>query len=232
MIRNFGKIVKKHAKDREFNYERILWDYQQDEPELYAVRQIHVWNSDDNLNCAEPWHDYGNYKSFGITDPNSMFFLWDYRNREALVYCKENGKFYSTKEEGEWWNHSENCDTPGRTALAEEIPAPKGNVKLSVEMFFDKELEKDVLEQWKLARTQQLLGEVKDLQKKIEEYSQKLEDLKINHPRAWKQIQNAQKDYFHLKELNDSICADIQSLEICYPTKLNVVEKPFKKINL
>lgn len=209
---NFKKIIDKHVSDNEFNYKRILWDYQQCEPELYAVCQIHVANSDDNLNCAEPWHNYGNYKQFGIVDPDSMYSLWDYRARDLVVYCKENGKFYSTKDEGEWWNHSESCDTPGRTALADEIAAPKESFRTSIEMLFDKELEKEVFGQWKIARTQLLLEEATSLQKKIDEYSQKLEALKASHPRAWKQIKEAEKECLSLREKRGAILVQTQIL--------------------
>ena len=99
-------------------------------------------NPDDNLNCAEPWHDYGNYK--GIINPKHVCFTykvngsnsrgwggndWDDMRRGKLVLALidfNDRVAYRVCREGNEYNHSENNDCPGRDAIAEKVEMPAG----------------------------------------------------------------------------------------------------------
>lgn len=209
---NIYDYAKSQIQNDEFCYSKVLFDYQQNNPNLYVVQKIGYVNSDDNLNCAEPWHSYGNYKLFGIADPQSLYSLWNYINREMFVYCKENGKFYSTKDEGNSWDHSENNLTPGRTALAEEVKSPSEALKSSVEMFFDESLKKSAYDYWKRVHLDYLHVVADSYNKKIEESAKKLETLKTEHPRAKKQIEIAVKEYEKNEKYHQSILEKINIL--------------------
>lgn len=108
------------------------------------VNQINldIINPDDNLNCAEPWHDYGNYK--GVINPKHVCFTykvngsysrgwggndWDDMRRGKLVLALidfNDRVAYRVCREGNEYNHSENNDCPGRDAIAEKIEMPDG----------------------------------------------------------------------------------------------------------
>lgn len=116
------------------NKDEVMFQYQMINSKC-AIRPLSIPNPDDNLNCAEPWHDYGNWKSVGINKSDKLFTLWDYVNRKMVVYNQTQNKVYSTKEEGKWWNHSESNDTPGRTAF-DKVVDMTADEKTSIEEFF------------------------------------------------------------------------------------------------
>lgn len=104
-------------------------------------------NPDDNLNGAEPWHDYGNYKSIGINPKHVCFAYktnstlsqgwcandWDDMkyNRLVLAFIDFNDRVaYRVCRQGNDYNHSESNTCPGRNAIAEKIDMPDGASEL------------------------------------------------------------------------------------------------------
>jgi hypothetical protein len=210
MTEIFQKKIKDNAIGRStFDYSDVLFQCQNYSPDLYAVKKEYVFTPDDELHCGEPWHDYGNYKNVGITDNNSIYTLWDCETRTVVLYSTETKKFYSSKEQGQWWNHSENNDTPGRRAFDKEIEADEKMTK-SVEMFFSAEVEKEIAELWKTFKKEDTLRRSSIAEKRLLEAKVKLEDLKVNHRRAWKQIENAEAEVAKLQKNYDKLVEEIK----------------------
>jgi hypothetical protein len=210
MTEIFQKKIKDNAVGRStFDYSDVLFQCQNYSPDLYAVKKEYVFTPDDELHCGEPWHDYGNYKNVGITDNNSIYTLWDCETRTVVLYSTETKKFYSSKEQGQWWNHSENNDTPGRRAFDKEIEADEKMTK-SVEMFFSAEVEKEIAELWKTFKKEDTLRRSSIAEKRLLEAKVKLEDLKVNHRRAWKQIENAEAEVAKLQKNYDKLVEEIK----------------------
>lgn len=210
MTEIFQKKIKDNAIGRStFDYSDVLFQCQNYSPDLYAVKKEYVFTPDDELHCGEPWHDYGNYKNVGITDNNSIYTLWDCETRTVVLYSTETKKFYSSKEQGQWWNHSENNDTPGRRAFDKEIEADEKMIK-SIEMFFSAEVEKEIAELWKTFKKEDTLRRSSIAEKRLLEAKAKLEDLKVNHRRAWKQIENAEAEVAKLQKNYDKLVEEIK----------------------
>jgi hypothetical protein len=210
MTEIFQKKIKDNAVGRStFDYSDVLIQCQNYSPDLYAVKKEYVFTPDDELHCGEPWHDYGNYKNVGITDNNSIYTLWDCETRTVVLYSTETKKFYSSKEQGQWWNHSENNDTPGRRAFDKEIEADEKMTK-SVEIFFSAEVEKEIAELWKTFKKEDTLRRSSIAEKRLLEAKVKLEDLKVNHRRAWKQIENAEAEVAKLQKNYDKLVEEIK----------------------
>jgi hypothetical protein len=135
--------------------------------------------------------------------------LWDCETRTVVLYSTETKKFYSSKEQGQWWNHSENNDTPGRRAFDKEIEADEKMIK-SVEMFFSAEVEKEIIELWKTFKKEDTLRRSSIAEKRLLEAKAKLEDLKVNHRRAWKQIENAEAEVAKLQKNYDKLVEEMK----------------------
>ena len=172
------------------NKDEVMFQYQMQNSK-YAIRPLGIPNPDDNLNCAEPWHDYGNWKSVGINESDKLFTLWDYVNRKMVVYNQTQNKVYSTKEEGKWWNHSESNDTPGRTAF-DIVVDMTIDEKASIEEFFSSKKD-EIFAEFKMYLKNEAFKELKKAEEKLKNAESTLEDLKINHKRAFRQIENAEK---------------------------------------
>lgn len=210
MTEIFQKKIRDNAISRStFDYSDVLFQCQNYSSDLYAVKKEYVFTPDDKLHCGEPWHDYGNYKNVGITDNNSIYTLWDCETRTVVLYSTETKKFYSSKEQGQWWNHSENNDTPGRRAFDKEIEADEKMTK-SVEMFFSAEVEKEITELWKTFKKEDTLRRSSIAEKRLLEAKAKLEDLKVNHRRAWKQIENAEVEVAKLQKSYDKLVEEMK----------------------
>ena len=210
MTEIFQKKIRDNAISRStFDYSDVLFQCQNYSSDLYAVKKEYVFTPDDELHCGEPWHDYGNYKNVGITDNNSIYTLWDCETRTVVLYSTETKKFYSSKEQGQWWNHSENNDTPGRRAFDKEIEADEKMTK-SVEMFFSAEVEKEITELWKTFKKEDTLRRSSIAEKRLLEAKAKLEDLKVNHRRAWKQIENAEAEVAKLQKNYDKFVEEMK----------------------
>ena len=170
-----------------YSYAQNAWYDYANENELPYIIPVSLPNPDDNLNCAEPWHDFGNYKSASVDETAQL-----YRYNDVIVDINC-GKTWKTKEEGEWWNHSESCDCPGRTAFGElvedyddlERVVRAHNARSNLCRLWEEDHKKfNIEEQVKL---------VEHTQEKLNEAITFLDALKINHPRAYRQIENAQK---------------------------------------
>lgn len=171
--------------------DKVMFEWQQ-ENSKYALCPLHLPNPDKNLNCAEPWHDYGNYESVGINESDELFTLWDCVAREWVVFNKTQNKTYSVKEEGEWWNHSENCDTPGRTAFDKEVNI-SSDAKISIDEFFGPK-KAEIFAEFKEYVKNKAFDNMKKAEDNLRNANAHLEDLRINHKRAFRQIENAEKD--------------------------------------
>lgn len=201
----FKKIIENNTKQRDdLIYSEVLFRCQNESPDLYAVRHESIYTPDDELNCGEPWHDYGNYKKVGITDKNSIYSLWDVKTRTLYLYSKETKKFYAEQDQGQWWNHSSSNDTPGRRAFGEEI-TPTEIMKKSLEMYFSTDTELEITEYWKECKSEQLLQKISNVESELGEAEAKLEDLKTNHPRAWKQIENIEIQIENIKKRSEKL---------------------------
>lgn len=124
--------VFKHCK-ADYNADKVMFTWQQ-ENSIYAIRKLVIVSSDDDLYYGEPWHDFGNYKSVGVEKSDELYTLWDYVDREWLVYDKTQDKIFSVKEEGDNDHSSEN-ETPLRKAFDKEIPMTNA-IKQSIDEFF------------------------------------------------------------------------------------------------
>lgn len=124
--------VFEHCKP-DYNADKVMFEWQQ-ENSIYAVRKLYIESPDDDLYYGEPWHDFGNYKSVGVEKSDELYTLWDYVDREWLVYDKTQNKVFSVKEEGDNDHSSEN-ETPLRKAFGKEVPM-NSVVKQSIEEFF------------------------------------------------------------------------------------------------
>ena len=199
-----AKIFKRCREYYDAN--QVMFEYQQ-ENSKYALRPLHLPNPDDNLNCAEPWHDYGNWKSVGINSTDTLFTLWDCVAREWVVYNKTQNKTYSVKEEGEWWNHSENNDTPGRVAFDKEVNI-SSDAKISIDEYFGPK-KAELFAEFKKYRKEVAKQELDKAAENLHLADVKLEDLRINHRRAFRQIENAEK-------LRDSYLRSYNAAKIKY----------------
>lgn len=167
------------------NAQRAWYDYANENGHPYII-PVSLPNSDDNLNCAEPWHDFGNYKDAGV-DENARLYRYD-----DVIVDLSSGKAWKTKREGEWGNHSESCDYPGRTAFGELIEdydldrvTTAYCARSNLYLLYDEDHKKYLIEEQEKA--------VEFAQAKLKEATAFLDALKNEHPRAYRQIENAMK---------------------------------------
>ena len=167
-------------------------------------------NPDDHLFAGEPWHDFGNYKEKGINPNDEIFFLraathyeaWrgnvkNDKNQFDVVWNKTTNEFWSVKEQGNC-NHSENNDKPLRNAFGENLGSevPYGYNLEKLQEIIENLEEIEALVNKKIAIFEIFVKKthVARIQARLNEYIEILEDLKLNHKRAWKKIQNAESD--------------------------------------
>ena len=91
------------------------------ENNLYYANVISIGDycSDNNLMCGEPWHDWGNYNSLGISK-GIYVNVFDIDEKIDYIRNVKGGDIWSVKIEGTN-NHSENNDTPIRSAFNEKV---------------------------------------------------------------------------------------------------------------
>ncbi len=151
--------------------------------------KVELPNHDGNLFCGEPWHDFGNYPSVGINENDEIYVSY----REGVIVDITQERAWEIKEEGSWWDHSENNDTPGRKAFGIEcnhydIESVKNAVVTMNEVRAKWEVER------KAYNLEQAQAAVKSIENTLAYRNQELETLKVEHPRAYRQIDNKQKE--------------------------------------
>lgn len=170
----------------------LVFSYMQDNFP-YAIREKKFTIADDELYYGMVWEDYGNYKTFGINSNETFWWLWNSKNREIVIYIPSSKKFYSVEEQGSW-SHSESCDTPRRRALDEEIvPTSEMNeiVKFYIEngdSIWNKAVNAAHENELKSRR-----NKVKSIESILTKEQDHLNDLKLNHKRAFRQIEKSEK---------------------------------------
>lgn len=168
------------------NFRDAWYNYTQNEGKDYLI-PVDLPNPDDNLNIAEPWHDFGNYKELGIDRLDVLFVIW----KRKKVFNLSQKKAYSIKEEGSWWNHSENNDTPGRRAFDKEVEYESDVEQLFNEFNSFKKRYKTLRKEYEINYAE---NDVAAREAEIKMLEGVLEDLKTNHKRAYRKIENAEKN--------------------------------------
>ena len=186
----FDEYLAKNS--HKHNASDLVFSYMQDNF-TYAIREKKFLTADDELCCGMAWEDYGNYKTFGINSDETFWWLWNSKNREIVIYVPSSKKFYSVKEQGSW-SHLESCDTPRRRALDEEI-VPTSEMNEIVKFYIENG---DSI--WNKAVIAAHENELKSQQTQIESIESiltkeqnHLNDLKLNHKRAFRQIEKSEK---------------------------------------
>lgn len=186
----FDEYLAKNSNKH--NASDLVFSYMQDNF-TYAIREKKFLTADDELYCGMAWEDYGNYKTFGINSDETFWWLWNYKNREIVIYVPSSKKFYSVEEQGSW-SHSESCDTPRRRALDEEI-IPTSEMNEIVKFYIENG---DSI--WNKAVIAAHENELKSQQTQTESIESiltkeqnHLDDLKLNHKRAFRQIEKSEK---------------------------------------
>lgn len=149
----------------------------------YIVRKENLGCPDDKLHMGQPWEDYGDYKKYGLSQDDEIFTLWDMKKRELFVYVPKLNKFFSTKSRG-YSTHSENDETPETTVFDQEIKPTRG---LLASLHYFQENKAD----WII---QKALNDYNAANEKLKAAEDKCEDLRVNHPRATRQLANAEKE--------------------------------------
>ena len=168
------------------NFRDAWYNYTQNEGKEYLI-PVDLPNPDDNLNIAEPWHDFGNYKELGIDRLDVLFVIW----KRGKVFNLTQKKAYSIKEEGSWWDHSENNDTPGRRAFDKEVEYESGVEQLFNEWTNFRKVHKKLRREYEIKDATRRYTALKF---NVEKAEQELADLKLNHKRAYRQIENKEKE--------------------------------------
>lgn len=169
------------------NPQSAWYDYANENGLPYIIL-VNLPTPDNELNCAEAWYDFGNYKDVGLDKDATLVRCTN------VVYDINKGTAWNVREEGEWWNHSESCNCPGRHAFGEAIdvdPQAFEDIKNAYNV------RNDLLKTWeedhKKYRIEEQVKIVEHAQQRLKESVDKLNDLKCNHPRAYRQIENATK---------------------------------------
>ena len=154
--------------------------------------------SDSSLHIGEPWYDFGNFEKIGLIHGDIFLTIWKAATRELVAFIPKFDKYFSTQSRG-YTTHSENNETPETIAFSEEI-VPTDEMKKAV-VYFKNHALSTIID----------AGEeiCKDYNKEVEEAEKTLEDLKCNHKRAWKKIEEAENKLFKCQRQYDSVITRI-----------------------
>lgn len=181
---DFSKVIK--SRDVNFDANKVIFDYQLSS-EMYAV-SVEYARPDDGLNRAEHEYDFGNYKDFGIDD-NRLYRLWDYKERALYAVSPVTKRAFKC----EYVRTGDHFDHSSRWALVDEVELTD-RMKKSIEFYESDEVRVEVKKQWKEIVLAFVTDNYNNVKKHHEENLKVLEDLKVNHKRAFRKIANAEKD--------------------------------------
>lgn len=195
-MNKFDKGVYRTARDAWYNYTK--------ETNKPYLMEVALPNHDGNLNIAEPWHDFGNYPSVGVEENDTIVRM------NGLVYDITKKKAWKIKEEGSWWNHSENNDTPGRVAFGDETSYTN-----DVETVYSEynNFKKEYEVEHKAYELQQANASVGSCEMALKKIMEELVTLQKDHPRAYRQIANKQIEIAHWEKRLASARSRVEYLE-------------------
>ena len=187
--------------------------YKITEPLIHATVSIlnlnHVW-SDDCLNCAQSWEPFGDYKAKGfatdheyvIVHPETVYQNWKglvqvNPKQISFIWDRTENRFYKVGTRGSSWDHSENNTEPEVSCFGEEIQQSdiKGYNFEEIVWVIENaaEIDQIIKAHYKAQRIEDAKNYVVHCQEALTKGEAELTELKIKHPRAWKQIEVATK---------------------------------------
>lgn len=168
-----------------------------------------VW-PDEELNCAASWQAFGDYKAksfdesheYVVVRPETKFVAWVGNakvNPEqiAFVWDRTVNTFYKVNVRGSSYNHSENNTEPEVDCFGEEIQQSdiKGYNFEEIVWVIENaaEIDQIIKAHFKAQKIEDAKNYVVHCQEALTKGEAELTELKIKHPRAWKQIEVATK---------------------------------------
>lgn len=183
---DFSKVIKSY--ETIFNAGDVIFDYQMlKDSGMYATR-VEYARSDDDLNCAEHEYDFGNYKDFDL-DSNKLYRLWSYEENALYAVSPVTKRAFKCEyvETGDYFDHST------RWALVEEVELTD-KMRKSIEFYENDEVRAEAKKQWKEIVLTSVTERRDNAKMRHADNLKVLEDLKVNHKRAFRKIANAEKE--------------------------------------